>query len=555
MAISTCIHPFTPTIETRILDFIERPTCQKCGSLKNICSHSKPSLVTGLEEKYYIVFKEYTCTNKACSEYKKHKVRSLNPYRAARHRFDYEIESVICQQRFKYYRNYREIKNHLEFNHGVSVSQKTIGNIIKGYEFSCKMHGIDQVFKELKKNGGAFIHIDAMAPLKGESKHVVAMDHFTRRIVLVEKVKSETTKNHVKIQQKLKKLLKCNNIEVLGFMSDDHRAQRKAIKEVWGKKMKHSRCLFHFTKRILNKPFELNRTLLAKARSKLRKIYPVKCFREEKGVLTGKGRVSNYLNLLTEDLSELSNWKNKPNDTELNSLLFYERMQDIHETILLLKEYIAKNPKIKLKKKEITVLTSLDGNLKVILEENKSKYDELTRIKKYYEKVRVILEAHKESSKIGLKKMKKLVKELQLKTRSPNKMGAVERDFIHQLATFILDRGKSLFHYRDIENAPTTNNLQENRFKELKYQLKRTLGKQAASKYLQTHGENLFYVDPNASLEEIKEILMTADHEKIRELMKQEREARKKKRLAKIKNDEKWEAIKEDYDKKLQEII
>ncbi len=52
----------------------------------------------------------------------------------------------------------------------------------------------------------------------------------------------------------------------------------------------------------------------------------------------------------------------------------------------------------------------------------------------------------------------------------------------------------------------------------------------------------------------IKEILMTADHEKINELMKQEREARKKKRLSKIKNDEKWDEIKEDHDKKLQEL-
>jgi len=554
MALSTYLPIFTPLIQTKVLDFSQRPTCPKCGSPKNICSHSKPSLVTGLEEKYYIVFKEYTCTKKGCSEYRKHKDRPLNPYRAPRHRFDYDVESVICHQRFKYYRNYREIKIHLNFNHGVLISQKTIGNIIKIYEISCKLHGVDQVFKELKKNGGTFIHIDAMAPLKGESKHVVAMDHFTGRTVLVEKVKSENTRKHIEIQQKLKKLLKYNNIEVLGFMSDDHRAQRKAIQEVWGKKMKHSRCLFHFTKRILNKPLELNRNLLAKARSKLRKIYPVRFFREEKGILTGKGKVSTYLNQLTEDLSELSNWKNKANDTELQSLIFYERMRDIHETILLLKEYITKTPKIKLKKKEKTVLTSLDGNLKAILQENTAKYEELSRIIKYYEQIKVILDAHDESSKIGLKKMKKLVKKLQLKARPPNKMGAVERDFVHQLATFILDRGKSLFHYRDVKNAPRTNNMQENRFKEMKYQLKRTLGRQAASKYLQTHGENLFYVDPNASREEIKNILMNADHEKIRKLIKQEREERKKKRLSKIKKDEKWDEIKEDYDKKLQEL-
>ena len=289
MAVTTNFTTFTPIIQTRVLDFSERPTYSKCGSPKSICSHSKPSQVLGLEENYHIIFKKYTCTNKGCSEYRKHKERLVNPYKASRHRFDYEVESVTCQQRFMYYRNYQEIKNHLKINHGVSISQKIIGNIIKLYEFSCKMHDVDQVFEELKKNGGTVIHIDAVAPLKGESKHVVAIDHFTRRTVLVEKVKSENTRNHVKIQQKLKKLLKYNNIEVLGFMSDDHVAQRKAIQEVWGKKMKHSRCIFHFTRRILNKPFEQNRNLLTKARSKLRKIYPVLFYRLEKGILTGKG--------------------------------------------------------------------------------------------------------------------------------------------------------------------------------------------------------------------------------------------------------------------------
>ena len=553
MAIPISISGITPMVQTKVLDFSERPTCLRCGSAKNICSHSKPSLIKGLQENYYIVFKEYTCTNKSCSECRKHKERPLNPYRAPRHRFDYDVESMICQQRFKYFKNYREIKDYLKRHHDLLISQKTVGNIIKQYEIACKLRNVDEVFKELRKNGGTLIHIDAMAPLKGEIKHVVAMDHFTGRTVLVEKVKSENTKNHVKFQQKLKLMLRNNGVEVLGFISDDHVAQRNAIQEVWGKKMKHSRCLFHFMKRIMNKPFELNRNLLTKARAKLRRIYPVKFFREEKGVLTGKGQISTYLNMLINDLSELTKWRNKANDTELNSITFYERLQDIHQAIVQLKEIINKNLELTLEKQEATVLNSLDGNLKRILHENKSKYEELRRIRKYHEQVKEILEAHEESSKVGLKKMKKLVKELQNKARPPNKPGIIERDFINQLATFILDRGKSLFHYRDIKNAPRTNNMQENRFKELKYQLKRTQGRQAASKYLQTHGEYLFHVDPNASLDEIKEILMTADHAKIAEIMKQEREA-KRSRLFQIKDNAKWDEIKGIYYKKLQEF-
>lgn len=44
-------------------------------------------------------------------------------------------------------------------------------------------------------------------------------------------------------------------------MSDDHVAQRTAIRSIWGSTMRHCRCRFHFEKRILEGPFNLNRKL------------------------------------------------------------------------------------------------------------------------------------------------------------------------------------------------------------------------------------------------------------------------------------------------------
>ncbi|MBD3228248.1 MAG: hypothetical protein GF329_08660 [Candidatus Lokiarchaeota archaeon] len=282
-----------------------------------ICSHSTPSKVIGFEGIYYTEYREYSCSNLKCPKFNRGKIRASNPWRVDRHKYDMAVESEIAKLRFEEKKTYREIKKNLLDLYNIKISQKTIGNIISRYEISCKLENQLDNSNERKKLSEIYVSVDTMAPIKGEEKHIVAMDNYTKRVLLVDTVKSENTEKHMEFQRKLKKLTRKNNIKLLGFMSDDHRAQRKAIKLIWGKKMKHCRCLFHFEKRIMLEPFKLNSKLKTKAKARIRKIHYVKLLREEKLKSVGKSKVWDYLYEIINDLVLLKTWKNKRNDTRL----------------------------------------------------------------------------------------------------------------------------------------------------------------------------------------------------------------------------------------------
>jgi hypothetical protein len=538
--------------EIKLVDFEERPMCQSCKNLMIICSHSTPSPVIGFEGTYSTKYREYTCGDQDCPQYRTKKFRAPNPWRVDRHKCDLEVETMVVSQRFNEKKTYQEIQNTLELIHGIEISDKTVGNIIARYEVGCKTEKKEEVFTAFKKNGGVFIGIDAMAPLKAEDKHIVAMDHFTEHTLLVERVQSENTDTHEAFQRNLKKIMDQNKIKVLGFMSDDHVAQRKAIRSVWGVQMKHCRCRFHFEKRILQEPFNLNRRLKTKARSRIRKLVYVKQYRAGNLKPIEHSTVWTYLFEAIKDLVALQTWKNKRNDTNLESSLFYERLQDIYHLLINLKGKITSLPKAKYQR-ENQRLEILLNHVEAILHDYKQVYEDLMRIKEYQEKVKEILDAHEEPGKVGLKKLTKLAGILALHLSSGKVRCDAEKDYIEKLCSFVFDRGESLFQYRDITNADNTNNVQETKFKTMKHTLKRTQGAASASQYLQGHAKYMLFVDPNASPEKIRQILMHADYKAIAKILKEDR-AQRRRPLARIKNQKRWDSRKKSFKKKLQQL-
>jgi len=535
-----------------MVDFEERPMCQSCKNPMIICSHSTPSPVIGFEGMYSTKYREYTCGDQDCSQYRTKKLRAPNPWRVDRHKCDLQVETKVVNLRFNEKKTYQEIQNTLELTHGIEISEKTVGNIIARYEVGCKTGNKEEVLTAFKKNGGVFIGVDAMAPLKGEDKHIVAMDHFTKHTLLVERVRSENTDTHEAFQRNLKKIMEQHKIKVLGFMSDDHVAQRNAIRNVWGVKMKHCRCRFHFEKRILQEPFNLNRRLKTKAKERIRKIVYVRQYREGNLKPIEHSTVWTYIFEIIKDLVALQTWKNKRNDTNLESSLFYERLQDIYHLLVNLKAKLTPLPKAKYES-EKQRLEILLKRVEAFLHDYKQAYEDLMRIKDHQGKVKEILDAHEVPSKIGLEKLTKLAGNLKLHLSSGKVTCNAEKDYIEKLCSFVFDRGKSLFQYRDIKNADNTNNVQETKFKTMKHTIKRTQGAASAGQYLQGHAKYMLFVDPNASPEKIHQILMHADYKAIAKIMKEDR-AQRRRPLARIKNQKRWDSRKKSFIKKLQKL-
>lgn len=540
------------TFEIKSVDFEERPICQSCKSPMIIRSHSSPSLVAGFEGKYYTKYREYTCGDTDCPQYRKKKYRAPNPWRVDRHKCDLEVEAEVVHLRFQEKKTGQEILKLLENNHGIQICEKTVGNICLRYEMVSKSENEQQIDAESQKNGGVLVEVDAMAPVKGEDKHITAIDQYSNRTLLVEQVCSENTEVHIAFQEKLKNFTAQHNLEVVGFMSDDHVPQRKAIRKVWGPEMKHCRCRFHFEKRVLEEPFKLNRSLNTKVKARLRKIGYVIQYRVGNLKPIENSKVWAYLLAIIEDLVTLQTWKTKRNDTNLESIIFYSRVDEMYHLLLQLQNQLSALP-TNMYPRETRRLKILLKHLQAILTDYKQQYEDLLRIQGHQAKVKAILDAHEDPSEVGLKELTELAKNLEARLNSGKITCKAEKDYIEKLCAFVFDRGESLFHYRDIKNANNTNNSQESKFKTLKWWIKRTQGIASGSQYLQKHAKYLLFVDPNASREEIRQILMHADYKAIAQMMKEER-ALSKRPLLKIKDTKKWESKKQSYKAKLLEI-
>jgi len=552
MSFAEAINQPNLVFEIKMVDFEERPMCQSCKNPMIICSHSTPSPVIGFEGMYSTKYREYTCGDQDCSQYRTKKFRAPNPWRIDRHKYDHEVEAKVTHQRFKGKQTYREIKDAMQLQYDIRMSQKTIGNISSRYEIIYKLEHEKKFSTEFKSNGGVFIGIDAMAPLKGEDKHIVAIDHYTHHTLLVERVRSENTDAHIAFQRKLKKLTSQHKIKVFGFMSDDHVAQRKAIQIVWGSKVKHCRCLFHFQKRIMLEPFNLNRRLKTKAKARIRKIWYVKQFREEKRDSVENSEVWQYLLEIIKDLVALQKWKNKRNDTDLESITFYERLHDISHLLRTLKTQLAPTAKAN-EDVEYQRLSILMKEINAILADFKRDYEDLKRIKEYQNKLKQIFEAHEESSQVGLERLIAFTEVLEARLKEGEITCDAEKFYIEQLCSFVYDRGESLFQYRDIKNANNTNNVQETKFKTVKHTVRRTQGTATGPHYFQHHAKYLLFIDPDLSEEEIRQMMMRADHKKVARIMKAERALRKRP-LVRIKDKKKWEARMKELKAKLPQM-
>jgi len=440
----------------------------------------------------------------------------------------------------------------LKQRYGIKISEKTIGTISKRYEVASKLEQVENFSVKFKKNGGIFIGIDTMAPLKGEEKHIVAIDHFTHQTLLVERVRSENTEAHITFQRKLKKLASHHKIKVLGFMSDDHVAQRKAIRKVWGPEVKHCRCLFHFQKRIMLEAFNLNSKLKTKAKARIRSIYYVKQFREEKLDPIENSTVWQFLLDIIKDLAALQEWKNKRNDTDLESIVFYRRLVDIYRLLKSLKRHLSPIAEYSHNEEE-NRLKLLMKEVKGILNDSRKDYEDLLRIKSYQNELKQIFEAHEDPSQLGLEKLVFFTERLETRLKAGEITCDAERFYIEHLCSFVYDRGESLFQYRDIEDANNTNNTQEMKFKSVKHALRRTQGTATGARYFQQHAKYMLYVNPNLSREEIRQILLRADYKKVAKILKEE-QALRKRPLARIKDEKKWEARKKLLKEKLQKI-
>ena len=183
------------------------------------------------------------------------------------------------------------------------------------------------------------------------------------------------------------------------------------------------------------------------------------------------------------------------------------------------------NEEIRVDTKTRKILEHLQVVAHKIVQDHEEIVGELQAIHGHIKMLTKILEDPDATAGEGWMQMELFCRENESRQADPN-CGSLEKDFLVQVHDYFNTKGKLLFNYRLIPGAPSTNNYEEAQYHLIKHYIRRTIGQQSAKEYLARHGARMFFVNRNAKLEEIEDILKIMDQTKARKILDKERPCR-----------------------------
>ena len=496
------------------------PLCASCHKPMGITTRKKVIHI-GLKSTYKVSIPTYTCLHKYCSDYLKKRIKLEDPYAAPKMAYDYEVQAQVVYIRWNEHATYKEIIERLDDRFEIKIDRTAVETILKTYELACKRTYKGTIVEKLNEIGGLLICVDVVEPLKGKKGVLVAYEYYTGITLGSRRLPNGKQETYESFLQDLETRIKTDiGVPILGIISDALPAQRKAI-AITLPNVPHCLCHYHFYALVLKDAKQADSNIITELRSKLRGNYYIKQFTERKlkGTLTN----SQFENLevFFEPLEELKDWKRKPKDPCFSGTELQNRLHDLLDKFKIMQEKVFEG-KIHLTKYSIKVVNKMITFLDSILANIHPISKQLIGIHENLEDLTYILGKCEKSATQGLKEFLNFIDDLNSDKNLANK-GEIYIEFAQNIRKYAETKGKLLFNYRTIPNAPTTNNFQELQFKQLKYAIRRMIGHQNAKSFFVTHGEAIVYVDPDESLDGIRQILENCNQSTLREEIKSNR--------------------------------
>lgn len=506
--------------ETREIKLDSNPLCKSCYKPMTIATRKK-TLHIGLKSTYTVSIPTYSCQHKYCSEYLVTRIQVTNPYAAPRMAYDYEVQTQVVFIRWNEHATYKEIIERLDDRFEIKIDRTAVETILKTYELACKATYKEVIVEKLKGIGGLLVCIDVVEPLKGKKGVLVAYEYYTGITLGSRRLPNGKQETYEQFLKDLRKRVKSDiGVPILGIISDALVAQRKAIAEILPN-VPHCLCHYHFYTLVLKEAKQADSSIITDLRSKLRANYYIKQYSERKL----KGTIANSqfepLVVFFEPLEELKEWRRKPKDPCFSGTELQNRLLDIVDKFKMLQERVDLG-KIRLTKYSTKVIAKMLTFLDEILDKIHPISNQLNEIHSNLDDLVYILSQCEKSASQGLKIFLNFIDDLNSELNLSNK-DEIYVQFVQNLKKYADTKGQLLFNYRKIENAPTTNNFQELKFKQLKYAIRRMIGHQNAKSFFVTHGEAIVYVNPDESLENIREILEKCNQSTLRGEIKSNR--------------------------------
>lgn len=499
--------------EIKKLSLDSPPLCLGCNRPMGICKRAKIKLV-GLESTYQVSIPTYGCRKNDCPQRMKTLITPPNPFAAPRMTYDYAVQGEVILLRWHEHCTHKEISERMKDRFKILIDHYAIETILKSYEIACAKTYRQSTIDKMHQKGGALLCVDVMEPLKGKNGFLVAYEYWTGLTLGVKKMPNGKMETYEVFFRGLKERLEIElNIPIIGIISDALPTQRKAIANSF-QDIPHCLCHYHFYNYVIKDAKQADSGMVTQIRAILRKNYDIQQFNLRCQTQTIPRSQYEILQPLFEPLVELSNWSRKPRDPCFTGLELCNRLEDITEKFQQLKNKVD-DGLIQISKHSRKVLTRICITLEEILESYSELIKDLEQIHIYLAEMVEILAQTEYNASGGLKKILHFSDKLRF-SEIENPRDGVASLFVKALVKYIETKGKLLFNYRTIPGAPTTNNFQELKFKQLKHFLRRVIGHGAAKDYLMVHGERILFVNPRESRDRILEIIKNCNQHEAR---------------------------------------
>lgn len=178
--------------------------------------------------------------------------------------FGLDVIVYVGQQRFREKKTLGEIHAALR-GEGVPISERRVADYIEEYQILLKCaHGakLEEYREQILANGGIVLGIDGAQPEKGKETLYIFRDVLTGARLHAVSLWHNDTGSLVAEMEVVQDIVDELGISVLGIISDDQDAIRRAVAQVWPG-IPHQRCHLHFLKAV-QKPIYAVDSSLAK---------------------------------------------------------------------------------------------------------------------------------------------------------------------------------------------------------------------------------------------------------------------------------------------------
>lgn len=178
--------------------------------------------------------------------------------------FGLDVIAFVGQQRFGEHRSLGEILQALE-SRGVPISERRVTDYMGDYEvlLKCAQGAKLEAHREqIIANGGVVLAIDGVQPEKGKATLYIFRDALSEARLHAVSLLHNDTESLVSEMKVVDKLLQGLGVPLQGVVSDNQRAIRQGVAQVWPRVLHHL-CHLHFLK-VVQKPIREEDSSLAK---------------------------------------------------------------------------------------------------------------------------------------------------------------------------------------------------------------------------------------------------------------------------------------------------